>query len=112
MFFVITKKETIQPSKIRRVDKINIEIQWIDGLLTTLSGETLRRHCPCATCQHVRTITSKTSSLQVVTQTLAEQTELEKLWAIGNYAIGIRFMDGHQTGIFTYSILRTLSEAT
>jgi ATP-binding protein involved in chromosome partitioning len=32
------------------------------------------------------------------------------LHLVGNYAVGLRFSDGHETGIYTYSFLRAAGQ--
>lgn len=44
----------------------------------------------------------KKKSLMVVEHTLEESTDLQDIWQVGNYAIGIRWKDGHDNGIYTF----------
>jgi len=39
-----------------------------------------------------------------------DNPRLESINAVGNYAISPRWADGHETGIYTFEYLRTLSE--
>jgi ATP-binding protein involved in chromosome partitioning len=34
-----------------------------------------------------------------------------RIWSVGNYALGIAFSDGHDTGIFTFRALRKMQGA-
>ena len=45
---------------------------------------------------------------QRVLQTGKKQVGIDKIEAIGNYAIRITFSDGHDTGIFSWEYLREL----
>ena len=109
----------LTPTEIRRMPPDGLRIAWSDGATQSLSGETLRRNCPCATCReergdgvHSEPLVRKTkpSSLRIVEASIKEACLLEELWAVGHYAIGMRWSDGHDTGIFTYELLRSLSD--
>jgi DUF971 family protein len=39
-----------------------------------------------------------------------DNPQLESISSVGNYAISPRWADGHETGIYTFEYLRTLSE--
>lgn len=117
-------KSTLSPLTIKRVsaetDKTNgtgLHISWNDGKVQFLSNEKLRRACPCATCtenrgdtSHSTPLTPKSRLLRVVEATADEALKLSQVWAIGNYAIGARWGDGHDTGIYPYSLLRALGD--
>jgi ATP-binding protein involved in chromosome partitioning len=34
---------------------------------------------------------------------------LTRVWSIGNYALGMAFSDGHDTGIYTFKALRNMA---
>ena len=105
-----------KPIEIKRLDEAGIRITWNDGVVSDLSAEKLRKECPCATCRSARGDTSherplaptKPRSLNILTASAKEETQLQQLWAIGNYAIGIQWGDGHSTGIYTFEQLATL----
>jgi ATP-binding protein involved in chromosome partitioning len=89
------------PLKITRSDPGRIEIEWDDGHRTVYTAAELRRLCPCAMCVDElsgrRTLEPKSIP--------DELTQLE-LRLVGNYAISVRFQDGHDTGIFPFGMLR------
>lgn len=93
-----------------------LEICWSNGETVFLGGKHLRTHCPCADCRGKRSAESETKSqagrrsgLHVVSATIEEETNLTQVWSIGNYAIGLKWGDGHDSGIYTYELLRRLS---
>lgn len=94
-----------------------LAVSWSDGLTAEIPSATLRAACPCATCNERRGIRHDTpiapasgkSRLRVVTSTLDEETNLVKVWSVGSYAIGIRWGDGHDSGIIGFDLLRELS---
>ena len=75
-----------------------LEVTWEDGAVSRLAAGLLRGWCPCATCQgHTPGIRFHEPPAGV---TIAELHE------VGAYALGIRFSDGHDNGIYTWPHLR------
>ena len=104
------------PKQIRRLETNGLEIAWNNGTQVTLSSKILREQCPCATCRdkrgdtsHAAPITNKKASLRIIESSFEDELALEKVWAVGNYAIGMRWKDGHDTGIYTYEYLSQLA---
>ena len=103
------------PTEIRRNATSGLTITWLDGAVTTLSSELLRRECPCAACRdvrgdttHTKPLTGKKRSLAIIDSSLEEELKLQEIWGIGQYALGIRWGDGHETGIYPFSLLLEL----
>ena len=104
------------PREIKRAGRDGLRIRWADGLESELSSETLRRECPCAECRerrgddsHAKPLTGKKRSLSIIQNTKEEQLGLQAIWGVGQYAIGIRWDDGHDSGIYTYELLAQLA---
>jgi ATP-binding protein involved in chromosome partitioning len=104
-------------TEAKRYDK-ELRLAWNDGRRDELPGEKLRMECPCAECReargdtsHAQPLTAKKSALKIITSTKEEQITLKSIWSVGNYALGIEWADGHNSGIYTYELLRTLGEA-
>jgi DUF971 family protein len=81
-----------------------------------IPSQILRKKCPCASCQqkrgdtsHDRPLTGGSRLLRVISATSEEECKLEKIWLLGNYAIGMKWADGHDSGIYTFQFLRELS---
>lgn len=103
------------PSEIRKLPDSSISILWSDGQSSIIAAERLRKACPCAQCLHAKgdnshekPLTAKKSMLKVVTSSITEETKLIKIWPIGNYAIGLEWADGHNTGIYSFNYLREI----
>jgi len=108
---------TFSPIRVERVASDSLRLQWRDGSESTLSSEALRLNCPCAECKekmgdssHQTPLTpSKPTLLRVIESSREEEVRLEKIWPVGNYAIGVQWGDGHKTGIYTFKYLHELS---
>lgn len=103
------------PTEIRRLED-GMQLTWSDGQAQHYSGELLRKFCPCATCKeqrgdesHAKPLTGGRALLKVIEHTKEEQVKLIKIAAVGNYAIGLEWADGHSSGIYTYDYLASLT---
>lgn len=102
----------MKPQSIRTSQKPpGIIVSWQDGLTRTLSFDFLRRACPCALCQGERLPFDTTPlSLPVQKNLTPLQIEAKDMFPIGTYAIGFRWGDGHDAGIYTFDYLREIAE--
>lgn len=81
------------------------ELNWPGGQIDKLPHRILRGYCPCAGCQgHSGKISFQAG----------HRLELRELSPVGNYALGLTWGDGHDSGIYTFQYLyrlgRLLSE--
>jgi ATP-binding protein involved in chromosome partitioning len=89
------------PTVIRRSDPSRVEIEWSDGGKSVFTPAQLRGLCPCAQCVNEVSGERMNDPANVAPELL--QSDLQM---IGNYAISMRFSDGHHTGIYTFKYLR------
>jgi DUF971 family protein len=89
-----------------------IKIDWQDGHHSEYSCAYLRDECPCATCTGAHGTEPQKSSYS---QTSANPFPMYKpaikmldVEPVGNYAIRIRWNDGHDTGIYSFDHLRRI----
>jgi len=93
------------PVKINLKKNESLLIKWDDYSETNIPLNRLRELCPCATCKTERERQSK-NYLPIFNR---DQVTVKSLVPVGNYAIGITWNDGHNTGIYEYSYLKMLS---
>ena len=79
----------------------SLEIEYKDSEVAVLSAEYLRVLSPSAEVRGH-------SDDQRVLQTGKKQISIDDIEAIGNYAIRLKFSDGHDTGIYSWEYLREL----
>jgi len=89
------------PTVIRRSDPTRVEIEWSDGATSVYTPAELRGLCPCAGCVNEISGERMNDPANVPPDLL--QSDLQM---IGNYAVSMRFSDGHHTGIYTFKYLR------
>jgi DUF971 family protein len=80
-------------------------VRWVDGVEGRLSLLELRAECMCARC--VDEITGKRI---VDVEGIDPQIAIREMQLVGNYALKIRWSDGHDTGLYTWGHLRRLCE--
>lgn len=98
------------PTSLKIDERNRLVIDWSDGQRRRYGVRALRDACPCATCREKRS--QPPDPMQLPTLTLAEAQPLRILGMqpLGNYAYNISFSDGHDTGIYTFELLRELGE--
>jgi len=90
-----------------------LTVQWSDGTESYYPIGYLRKMSPSADARQLRE-EMETNPLTVLPSHVASQEgPIRALDAemVGNYAIRIRFSDGHQTGIFSWQYLREIDPA-
>jgi DUF971 family protein len=78
-----------------------LRVLWDDDQLNDFPFAYLRGWCPCAVCQGHG---GERRFIHV------ENPELVSIGMVGNYALNLRWDDGHDTGIYTFEYLRSLSD--
>jgi DUF971 family protein len=89
-----------------------LHVTFHDGSAAFLSIALLRRMSPSAEARAEREAMA-TNPLHVLSPRQASAAELtaEGAELVGNYAVRIRFSDGHATGLYGWSLLRELADA-
>ena len=93
----------ITPDSVENDDK-NLYITWKDGEKSTLNLLDLRKNCPCAVCRggHEGEIGAETGHIETIRLISWEK--------IGRYALGFKWDDNHNDGIYTFENLREVGE--
>lgn len=82
-------------------DRNQVEIEWTDGHCSVFPTRYLRGFCPCAVCQgHALGSWTFIDSASTI--------DVSGIEEVGLYALQIKWSDGHDTGIYSWSILREL----
>ena len=79
------------------------EVTWDDGQVSEYAWEPFRRACPCAYCAGEGSYKGNVSADTTFTE---KQTELKEVYAVGRYGLTPEWGDGHDTGIYTFKMLR------
>lgn len=86
-------------------DRRSVRLVWDDGRQTVLLTRALRQGCPCAGC-----VDEWTSQRTLDVNQVSEDIALVSVSPVGNYALTFSFSDQHSTGIYPFSLLRSLGD--
>ena len=78
----------------------------IPFLLTLDRAGDRRLACRCAQC-----VDEMSGRPLLDPASVALDVKPVRIWSLGNYAVGIAFSDGHQSGIYPFATLRALQAA-
>ena len=99
------------PTELSQPDEERLEIRWSDGQLRRYSVHDLRDACPCARCREKRNEPPPPAAmLPVISPEQAQPLRITGMQPVGNYAYAISFTDGHDSGIYEFTLLRALGE--
>ena len=85
-----------------------LAIKWEDGTESFISLDTLRRACPCAGCKGEMDIMG--NLYKNPDRPLSPQSfQLKRLDRVGTYAVKPVWADGHESGLFSFDLLRRLT---
>jgi DUF971 family protein len=90
------------------LDKKELTVQWGDGHVSVYPLALLRKNCPCAGCRQQREQAQTGGLLVLSGAALHAGDEIETLAPVGRYGVQPVWADGHDTGIFTFEVLRGL----
>src|SRR3954469_13052695 len=97
------------PTALKLTDDNRLLITWSDNATRSYRVRELREACPCATCREKRNApASDPFALPLLSKQELEPLRIQGMKPVGNYAYTISFSDGHDTGIFSFELLREL----
>ncbi len=82
-----------------------MRIAWDDGVTHHTPLLMLRARCPCAGC-----VDEWTGKRLLNVTTIRPDVRPVSVTEVGRYAVQLGWSDGHQTGIYSWDLLRRLSE--
>jgi len=101
------KEEECSPPQL--IERLSAErrllVRWADGVEGRLNLVDLRGQCMCARC-----VDETTGERIVDVEGIDPQIAIREMQLVGNYALKIRWSDGHDTGLYTWGHLRRLCE--
>jgi len=108
-------RDAVTPAKVRVLvsEGKGLEIDWKDGHKSVWSFAWLRNACPCAGCNSERQQSGRKPGQPKVTALLpiyAPPPIPASAHAVGRYALGFRWADGHDDGIYTWEYLRSVCQ--
>jgi len=91
----------VQPKDMDWIENGVLGIEWSDGHKGIYPIRYLRQHCPCAACTD-----ELIGELRIKPTRMPMLIAVQDVEALGLYGLRIRWSDGHDTGIYSFDILR------
>jgi DUF971 family protein len=99
----------LEPTNIQQIGD-ELAIAWNDGTESFFKLELLRRACPCAACGGEPDVLGNVARPHV---SYTERSfQIIGFDLVGGYAVQPRWGDGHSTGIYSFTYLRRLGQAS
>jgi DUF971 family protein len=96
---------TLQPTRVEVIGQ-ELAVAWNDGRESFIPLEKLRRACPCAACGGEPDVMGHIDRPHVSYG--PHSFELRGFKFVGGYAFQPTWNDGHETGLYTFPLLRAL----
>ncbi|MBI5021634.1 MAG: DUF971 domain-containing protein [Ignavibacteriales bacterium] len=93
----------MQVRSIKKINPLEIEIEWDDTHQSKFTLKQLRDICPCAGCQGEDILLHHIPPVKK--NELPEQYHLSGIKQVGSYAVQMTWGDGHNAGIYTWEYL-------
>ena len=81
----------------------SVRILWQDEHESIYTNVYLRESCQCAECIH-----EWTGEKLIAPWKISPDVKPVSVTSVGNYAVSIHFSDGHQTGVYSFDLLRKI----
>ncbi len=95
----------MSPTKIE-IQNNYLIINWDDEKTSKIKLTNLRKNCPCALCISEK---EKQGSKYIPLYS-GDELKVTEIKVVGHYAVGINWKDGHNTGIYEFAHLKSLSD--
>ena len=95
----------IEPREIMQEGDAGLRITWADSHVCRYAALELRRACPCAQC-----VNEWTGQRVLEPEAVSDQIQINEIAIVGRYALNFRWSDGHETGIYSFRLLRELCD--
>ena len=93
------------PQDITQDPPGHLGILWDDGHRGRHAYRTLRERCPCAHC-----VDEWTGEGRLDPSKVPDDIHPREVGRVGAYALRFTWSDGHETGIYTFTLLREICE--
>jgi DUF971 family protein len=100
----------VRPVKLRKDGEEALLIDWSDGHTSRHTWNHLRLNCPCASCREERSRPPDPFRILKPHEIPRGPLKPVAVRPVGYYAYSIQWNDGHNTGIYTFDLLRSLCQ--
>jgi len=101
----IMARVMLEPKDMTWLEKGVLGIEWTDGHKGKYPVRVLRQNCPCAAC-----VDEWSGERRLKPDDVPLLIMLQDIEPVGRYALQFKWSDGHDTGIYSYTLLRRLCQ--
>lgn len=98
----------LRPAKLDVDRRTGLTVTWADGTAAFYPVMHLRRLSPSADAKAIREELSRNPLAVLPSARSSAPLTIEDAELVGNYAVRLRFSDGHSTGIYSWTYLRSI----
>ncbi len=102
----VRRGPAVEPREIMQESDARLRVTWGDGRACIYEAPRLRRLCPCAQC-----VNEFTGVRVLRAEAIPDDLAIEDVQLVGRYALTFRWSDGHDTGIYSFRLLREICES-
>jgi len=107
---IVPEAKSVYPVNLKVEGADRLIVEWSDSVRQSITWATLRKNCPCAGCRTEREKPQPLLPIIKFEETLPPRPRA--IEPVGRYAYQIHWNDGHDSGIYTFEVLRQLGELT
>lgn len=100
----------LRPTALKKDGDQGLIIEWNDGHRSVYTWAHLRAHCPCAGCREERSRPPDPFRILKPSEITSEPLRPTEVSPVGYYAYRIAWNDGHDTGLYSFDVLRELCQ--
>jgi DUF971 family protein len=100
-----------RPARLDVDRRAGLTLTWEDGTTAFYPVVHLRRHSPSADAKAIREEMARNPLTVLPNARSSAPLTIEDAELVGNYAVRLRFSDGHSTGIYSWTYLRSIAPA-
>ena len=100
-----------RPARLDVDRRTGLTVTWDDGTVAFYPVVHLRRLSPSADAKAIREEMARNPLTVLPNARSAAPLTIEDAELVGNYAVRLRFSDGHSTGIYSWTYLRGIAPA-
>ena len=98
-------QDSVEPKDMNWLENGVLGIDWSDGHRGVYPVRYLRQRCPCAAC-----VDEWTGEQRLKPDSVPLLIMVKDIEAVGRYALRFTWSDGHDTGIYSYTALRSMCQ--
>lgn len=100
--------DALRPAKLDVDRRTGLTVTWTDGTTAFYPVMHLRRLSPSADAKALREEMARNPLTVLPAARSAAPLTIEDAELVGNYALRLRFSDGHASGIYSWTYLRSI----